>query len=76
VLTIVGLQVGTLLGGAVVTETIFGWPGLGQLLINAIGQRDFPIVQGTALVIALVFSVINLGVDIAYAWLDPRIRYG
>jgi peptide/nickel transport system permease protein len=76
VLTIVGLQAGALLGGAVVTETIFGWPGVGQLLINAIGQRDFPIIQGTALVTALVFSGINLVVDIAYAWLDPRIRYG
>jgi len=76
VLTIVGLQAGALLGGAVVTETIFGWPGVGQLLINAIGQRDFPIVQGTALLTALVFSGINLAVDIAYAWLDPRIRYG
>jgi len=76
VLTIVGLQAGALLGGAVVTETIFGWPGVGQLLINAIGQRDFPIIQGTALVTALVFSGINLAVDIAYAWLDPRIRYG
>lgn len=76
VITIVGLQVGALLGGAVVTETIFAWPGLGQLLINAISQRDFPVVQGATLVIALVFSMINLAVDVAYAWLDPRIHYG
>jgi peptide/nickel transport system permease protein len=76
VLTIVGLQAGALLGGAVVTETIFAWPGLGQLLINAIGQRDFPVVQGVTLVIALVFSIINLAVDVTYAWLDPRIHYG
>ena len=75
VITIMGLQAGALLGGAVVTETIFGWPGLGQLLINAIGQRDFPVIQGVTLVIALVFSAVNLAVDVTYAWLDPRIRY-
>ena len=76
VITIVGLQVGALLGGAVVTETVFAWPGIGQLLVNAIGQRDFPVVQGTVLAIAVVFACINLIVDVAYAWLDPRIRYG
>jgi len=75
VITIMGLQAGALLGGAVVTETIFGWPGLGQLLINAIGQRDFPVIQGATMVIALLFSAINLTVDVTYAWLDPRIRY-
>lgn len=76
VITIVGLQVGALLGGAVVTETVFAWPGIGQLLVNAIGQRDFPVVQGTVLAVAVMFAFINLAVDVAYAWLDPRIRYG
>jgi ABC-type dipeptide/oligopeptide/nickel transport system permease component len=75
VVTIVGLQFGSLLGGAVLTETIFGWPGLGQLLVTAIGQRDFPIVQGSTLVTALLFSLVTLAVDVLYAAIDPRIRY-
>jgi ABC-type dipeptide/oligopeptide/nickel transport system permease component len=75
VVTVVGLQFGSLLGGAVLTETIFGWPGVGQLLVTAIGQRDFPIVQGTTLVTALLFSLVTLAVDLLYAAIDPRIRY-
>jgi ABC-type dipeptide/oligopeptide/nickel transport system permease component len=75
VVTIVGLQFGSLLGGAVLTETIFGWPGIGQLLVTAIGQRDFPIVQGTTLVTALLFALVTLAVDLLYAAIDPRIRY-
>jgi len=76
VVTVVGLQFGTLLGGAVVTESIFGWPGLGRLAVTAINQRDIPIVQGTVLTLAVTFSLVNLVVDLAYAWINPRIRYG
>lgn len=73
VVTVMGIQVGVLLGGAVITETIFAWPGIGRLLINAISQRDYPLVQGLVLLIALMVSVINLSVDILYAWINPRI---
>ena len=75
VVTVVGLQAGALLGGAVITETIFALPGVGRLLVDAIFQRDFPIVQGVVLLLAVNFLVVNLLVDLTYAWLDPRIRY-
>jgi peptide/nickel transport system permease protein len=75
VVTVVGLQAGALLGGAVITETIFALPGVGRLLVDAIFQRDFPIVQGVVLFLAVNFLLVNLLVDLAYAWLDPRIRY-
>ena len=75
VVTIIGLQFGGLLGGAVLTETIFAWPGVGQLIVQSIGQRDFPVVQGTTLITALLFSVVTLAVDMLYAAIDPRIRY-
>jgi len=75
VVTVVGLQYGFLLGGAVVTETIFAWPGVGRLAITAILQRDYPVVQGCVLLVAVVFVLINLLVDVLYGWLDPRIRY-
>lgn len=75
VVTVVGLQMGTLLGGAVLTETVFAWPGLGRLMVNAILARDYPVVQGVVLVVAMSFIVINLIVDLMYAYLDPRIRY-
>ena len=74
IVTIVGLQFGNLLGGAIVTETVFAWPGLGRLVISAISQRDFPLVQGTVLTIALVFALINLLVDILYSLINPKIR--
>lgn len=76
VVTVVGLQAGALLGGAIITETIFALPGVGRLLVDAIFQRDFPIVQGVVLLLAVNFLLVNLVVDIAYAYLDPRIRYG
>jgi peptide/nickel transport system permease protein len=76
VITIVGLQFGYLLGGAIITETVFAWPGVGRLMITAIGQRDFPLVQGTVLILALLFSLVNLCVDVLYAWLNPQISYG
>jgi peptide/nickel transport system permease protein len=75
VVTVVGLQAGALLGGAVITETIFALPGVGRLLVDAIFQRDFPIVQGVVLFLAVNFLLVNLLVDLTYAWLDPRIRY-
>jgi len=75
ILTIGGLQFGLLLGGAILTETIFSWPGLGRLLYNAVLARDYPVVQGGTLLIAATFSVINLVVDILYAVANPRIRY-
>lgn len=75
VITIIGLQFGALLGGAFITEVIFSWPGVGQLAVNSILQRDFPVVQGTVLLVTIAFIVSNLIVDIAYAWVDPRIRY-
>jgi len=74
IISIIGLRFGTLIGGAVLTETIFGWPGLGQLTVGAIAQRDIPLVQGAVLVFALFFALINLIVDILYAVIDPRVR--
>lgn len=76
VVTVIGLNVGSLLGGAVLTETIFAWPGVGRLVVDAIFARDYPLVQGVVLMIALLFVVVNLVVDVSYAYLDPRIRYG
>lgn len=75
VTTVVGLRFGYMVGGAVVTEQVFAWPGLGQLLITAVGQRDIPLVQGLLLVFAGSFVAVNLMVDILYASLDPRIRH-
>ena len=74
VVTIVGLQFGTLLGGAAVTESVFSFPGIGRLLVTSIQQREYNVVQGCVLVIAAVFVVINLVVDLAYGFLDPRVR--
>lgn len=76
VVTIVGLQAGALLSGAVLTETVFSWPGLGTFVLESIIQRDYPVVQSVVLVFALIFVIVNLLVDVSYAWLDPRIRYG
>lgn len=75
VVTILGLQVGVLLGGAVITETVFAWPGIGTLAVGAIYNRDYPLVQGTVLIAAGIFVVINIVVDFLYLFLDPRIRY-
>lgn len=75
IVTIIGLQFGTLLGGAVLTETVFSWPGIGRLLVDSIGYRDYPVIQGTVLVIAFGFVLTNLLVDVLYAFLDPRIQY-
>ncbi len=75
IVTVVGLQFGFLLGGAVVTERIFAWPGLGLVLVNAISNRDLPLVQGALLLVAGVFVLLNLLTDLLYGFLDPRIRY-
>ena len=75
VVTIVGLQIGAILEGALVTETVFGWPGVGKLAVDSIFARDFPVVQGIVLISALSYMVANLAVDFVYAWLDPRISY-
>lgn len=75
VLTIIGLQTGLLLGGAILTETIFGWPGIGNYIYNAIDYRDYPVVQSGILVVATIFVFINLIVDLLYAAIDPRIKY-
>ncbi len=75
VATLLGLQFGTLLGGAVVTETIFAWPGVGRLAIQSIFVRDYPVVQAGVFVLAVSFVLVNLAVDVLYGWLDPRIRH-
>jgi peptide/nickel transport system permease protein len=74
--TVLGLQFGFLMGGAVIIEQVFAYPGVGWLVLIAVSQRDYPVVQGVVLVVAAVFALSNLLVDVAYTWLDPRIRYG
>ncbi|QQO10434.1 nickel ABC transporter permease [Breznakiella homolactica] len=74
IVTVIGLQFGNLLGGAVLTETIFAWPGVGRLMVDSIRQKDFPMVQGGVLLLAITFSIVNLAVDILYAYIDPRIK--
>lgn len=75
VVSIVGLQFASLLGGAVIVETVFGWPGIGRLAVDAIFNRDIPVIQGVVLVAAVIFVLVNLVVDLIYGLLDPRIRY-
>lgn len=75
VVTVVGIQLGSLMGGAILTETVFSWPGIGKWVFDAISGRDYPIVQSVTLLIALIFVLVNLLVDISYAFLNPRIRY-
>lgn len=76
VITIVGADFGSYLGGSVLTESIFGWPGLGRLIVQAILQRDFPVIQGAVLFMAVIFVLVNLAVDLSYGLIDPRIRSG
>lgn len=76
VITLLGLQFGALLGGAVITETVFSWPGLGSLLVDSIQRRDYPLVQACVLLISLSYVLVNTLTDLAYAWIDPRIRLG
>ncbi|NQW22108.1 MAG: ABC transporter permease [SAR202 cluster bacterium] len=74
--TVLGTSTGYLLGGAVIIETIFGWPGVGQFVVVGISQRDYPVVQGFVLYMAVIFLVVNLAVDVSYHWLDPRLHFG
>lgn len=76
VVTLLGMQLGALLGGAVITETVFSWPGIGQLTIEAIQRRDYPVVQGCVLFLSLSYVLVNTVTDLCYAWLDPRVRLG
>jgi peptide/nickel transport system permease protein len=74
VVTVIGLQFGGLLSGAVITETIFSWPGIGRLAVDAIRSKDFPVVQGVVMVFAIMYALVNLFTDVLYAYLDPRLR--
>jgi peptide/nickel transport system permease protein len=76
VVTIVGMELGTLLGGAVITETVFAWPGVGRLAVQAIYNRDYPVVQAAVFLLASIFVLVNLVVDILYTYLDPRVKLG
>jgi len=75
IITVVGLQFGLLLGGAVLTETVFAWPGMGRLMVDSILGRDYPMIQGAILIFGLLYILVNLVVDLIYAYIDPRIRY-
>jgi peptide/nickel transport system permease protein len=75
IVTVIGLQLGSLLGGAVLTETVFAWPGIGKYTVDAITRSDYPVVQGAVLLVAFIFVIVNLFVDLIYAALDPRIKY-
>jgi dipeptide transport system permease protein len=75
VVTVIGLQVGTLMGGAILTETIFGWPGIAKWLVDSVGRRDFPVVQGGVLLISIMIMLVNLTVDLLYGLINPRIRH-
>jgi dipeptide transport system permease protein len=75
VITVIGLQVGTLLGGAILTETIFSWPGIGKWLVESVRRRDYPVLQGGILLIASLVMLVNLLVDVLYGLINPRIRH-
>jgi ABC-type dipeptide/oligopeptide/nickel transport system permease component len=74
VLSVIGLQLGTLIGGQVIVEQLFNWPGIGRLLVEGAVQRDYLMVQSLILVLASVYVLVNLGVELLHAWLDPRVR--
>jgi ABC-type dipeptide/oligopeptide/nickel transport system permease component len=76
VVSLLGLQAGALLTGSIVVEIIFSWPGIGRLMIEAIGARDYPLAQGCVLVFALTYVMVNLATDVAYSLMDPRVRLG
>jgi peptide/nickel transport system permease protein len=76
VVTVLGMSLGHLLGGAVIVETIFGWPGIGKYVVDSIFLRDYPVIQGVVLYMAVIFLLVNLAVDISYRWLDPRLHFG
>jgi peptide/nickel transport system permease protein len=76
VVTVLGVSLGHLLGGTVIVESIFGWPGVGKYAVDAIFARDYPVIQGFVLYMALIFLLVNLMVDLTYLWLDPRLHFG
>jgi peptide/nickel transport system permease protein len=76
VVTLIGIDFGTVMGSAILTETVFNWPGLGSKIAESVAARDAPVVLGLTLVVVLVYVVVNLLVDLSYAWFDPRIRLG
>jgi peptide/nickel transport system permease protein len=76
ILTVLGLTLALMIGGAVVTETVFNLPGLGNLVVRAVLRRDYPVIQGALLVIAAVYVIINFVIDVLYVWVDPRVRHG
>jgi len=76
VVTLIGIDFGTVIGASVLTETVFSWPGLGSTIADAVTDRDLPVLLGLTLVVVIAFAVINLLVDLSYAWFDPRIRLG
>jgi peptide/nickel transport system permease protein len=76
IITVLALQLGTLLGGAVITEVVFSWPGIGQLVVESIQRRDYPVVQGCVLLISLIYVAVNMVTDFIYGWADPRVRLG
>ena len=76
VVTLIGIDFGTVIGAAILTETTFSWPGLGSEIANAVGDRDLPVLLGLTLAVVLAYAIINLIVDVSYAWFDPRIRLG
>jgi peptide/nickel transport system permease protein len=76
VVTLIGLEFGTVIGVAVLTETVFSWPGLGSTIADSVIDRDLPVIMGLTLVVVLVYALVNLVVDVSYAWFDPRIRLG
>jgi dipeptide transport system permease protein len=75
VITVIGLSVGTLLAGAILTETIFSWPGIGKWMVDSVFRRDYPVIQGGLILIAGIIMLVNLGVDILYSLINPRIRH-
>jgi ABC-type dipeptide/oligopeptide/nickel transport system permease component len=75
IITLIGLRIGVLFGGAVITETVFSWPGIGRYAVNAIGNLDIPVVMGVTLLLVALYSVVNMLVDISYIFVDPRTRF-
>jgi peptide/nickel transport system permease protein len=75
VVTVIGLTAALMIGGAVVTETVFGLPGVGNLVVSAVQRRDYPVIQGALLAIAVIYVLINLAIDLLYTLIDPRVRY-
>ncbi len=76
VVTLIGIDFGTVIGAAVLTETVFSWPGIGSQIADSVAERDLPVILGLTLVVVIAYAVINLLVDLSYAWFDPRIRLG